>query len=397
MAFRIDSGVIHKSEKTREGFLRFYANFSKVGALRYLKADGTVQVEHVTADELFRDDSLETASLQPITLKHPEGGLVTPENSREYQRGLTGDRIIKNYPYATIVGVATDRETIDAIESGTNQISAGYTCKVRQRSDGTYEQYDRVYNHIAVVPVGRAGADVCIHLDSEDDIAVQIDEGMTEATNIESTLIDRKDSTPMAIVTLGNRTYSIEGNDASLLADAIADTLTTHTSALSSAQTQATEATQRADSAEGKLAAVTAEKEQLAAKLSEAESSRMDADQVSTEVNARLDAWGKVLPVLRADKADFQPDYSLPVAEIQKLAIAAKLPHLKLDGKSVEFINGVWETIEPSLSQVERKDSSQDLLELVQESQRSDSAAMGKSKGTNQITARRKERSKKLA
>lgn len=367
MVFRLDSGIIHKAEKTPEGFLRFYANFSKVGELRYLKNDGSIQIEHLTEEELFRDDSLQTLVLQPVTMPHPEVGLVTPENSRQYQRGLTGDRIIKNYPYATIIGVATDRETIDAIESGTNQISAGYTCKIRERTDGTFEQYDRVYNHIAVVPAGRAGSDVRIHLDSEEDFAVQIDEGTSTPTDqVNSPLIDRKDSPKMTIVTLGNRNYNIDGDDAPKLADAVAGLITKHDADLSSAKSATVAEIKRADAAEAKLEVVSAEKTQLTQKLDAAEQTRMDADQISTEVEARLGTWQIVLPLLRQDAADFQPDYKLSVSEIQKLAIAKKFPEIKLDGKSDDAISAMWELTEPALKQVEtRTDSSQDLFELV--------------------------------
>lgn len=374
MVFRLDSGIIHKAEKTPEGFLRFYANFSKVGELRYLKNDGSIQTEHLTEEELFRDDSLQTLVLQPVTLNHPEVGLVTPENSRQYQRGLTGDRIVKNYPYATIIGVATDRETIDAIESGTNQISAGYTCKIRERSDGTFEQYDRVYNHIAVVPTGRAGSDVRIHLDSEEDFAVQISEGIPTPTDqVDLPLIDRKDSPKMTIVTLGNRNYNIDGDDAPKLADAVAtlltehaETLTKHDADLTTAKSATVAETKRADAAEAKLEVVSAEKTQLTQKLDAAEQTRMDADQISTEVEARLGTWQIVLPLLRQDAADFQPDYKLSVSEIQKLAIAKKFPEIKLDGKSDDAISAMWELTEPALKQVEtRTDSSQDLFELV--------------------------------
>jgi hypothetical protein len=387
MAFRLDTGEIYKSETTPEGFLRFYANFSKVGALQYLRADGSIQIEHVTEAELFRDDSLQTAALQPITLLHPEGGRVTADNARQFQRGTTGDRIVKNYPYATIVGVVTDRETIDAIQSGTNQISAGYTCKLRQRTDGSFEQYDRVYNHHAVVPLGRAGADVRIHIDAEDDFAIQI--AATESEGIKESNSDQRREV-MTIVNLNNRVYNIDGADAPLLADAIAILATQ----ADTSKTEVTTQTKRADAAEAKLEIAVAEKSQLTQKLDAAESTRLDADQVAVEAAARMQTWEVVLPLLRVDAADYKADYSLPVAGIRKLAIAKKYPEIKLDSKSPEQIEAMWELCEPDLKSAAetRTDSSADLLGLVKITQRQDAGNAGTK--VNPIAQRRKDKSK---
>lgn len=170
----------------------------------------------------------------------------------------------------------------------------------------------------------------------------------------------------MTIVTLGNRNYNIDGDDAPKLADAVAGLITKHDADLSSAKSATVAETKRADAAEAKLEVVSAEKTQLTQKLDAAEQTRMDADQISTEVEARLGTWQIVLPLLRQDAADFQPDYKLSVSEIQKLAIAKKFPEIKLDGKSDDAISAMWELTEPALKQVEtRTDSSQDLFELV--------------------------------
>ncbi len=378
MVFHVDRGTIFKHERTPEGFLRVHMRIARVGELKYRNADGTERIEVVSPEVLFAKDSTDSFKMKPITLGHPPER-VTAENARQYERGMTGHAITIDNDFLGIVGTVTDKETIDAIERGdASEVSCGYDAPIRLRPDGKYDQLSRYGNHVAAVYRGRAGSEVRFGMDSADEpIEVWVqdaDEGTSTPTDqVDLPLIDRKDSPKMTIVTLSNRNYNIDGDDAPKLADAVAtlltehaETLTKHDADLSSAKSATVAETKRADAAEAKLEVVSAEKTQLTQKLDAAEQTRMDADQISTEVEARLGTWQIVLPLLRQDAADFQPDYKLSVSEIQKLAIAKKFPEIKLDGKSDDAISAMWELTEPALKQVEtRTDSSQDLFELV--------------------------------
>lgn len=160
VAYRSDTGRIIKYEDTDDGFLRLAMRFRKLGDLRYLQLDGTERVEQVTADELYNRKSLRTASLKPITYNHPEGGMVTPENARSLQRGMTGTTIIRDDPYAVIIGAVFDAEMIDAIKSRElPDVSSGYWSKTINQ-DGKWLQSEVRYNHFAGCKYGRAGPDV---------------------------------------------------------------------------------------------------------------------------------------------------------------------------------------------------------------------------------------------
>lgn len=160
MAYRSDTGRIAKYEDTDDGFLRCFFRFRKLGNLEYLNLDGSKRVEVVTEDELYKRKSLRTASLKPVTYNHPSGGMVTPQNARELQRGMTGSTIIRDDPYAVIVGVVTDAEMIDAIKSRElPDVSSGYWSKTVNQ-DGAWLQTDVRYNHFAGCKYGRAGPDV---------------------------------------------------------------------------------------------------------------------------------------------------------------------------------------------------------------------------------------------
>lgn len=165
--YRIDAvGEIQEFRETREGFLDLHLSFSRVGPLVYQRADGALETEYVTEEELFNEESLATATGKPVTFLHPPDGMVTKDNFRHYARGSTGTKIIRNDPFAVIIGTIHDSELIEVVKSGrAKQISAGYTTNVVKGDDGKLYQTSRCYNHFSVVPEGRAGSEVRVHYD----------------------------------------------------------------------------------------------------------------------------------------------------------------------------------------------------------------------------------------
>ena len=163
--YRIDSiGEIQEFRETAEGFLDVHMSFSRVGPLVYQRRDGTLETEHLTQEQLFNEQSLSTLTGKPITLGHPIEGMVNKENVRRHTRGTTGTRIIKDTPFAVIVGTIHDAELIEIVKSGkAKEISAGYSCNVVKGDDGKLYQQNRTYNHLAIVEAGRAGPEVRVY------------------------------------------------------------------------------------------------------------------------------------------------------------------------------------------------------------------------------------------
>jgi hypothetical protein len=368
MVFHVDRGTIFKHERTPEGFLRVHMRIARVGELTYRNADGSERVEVVSPEVLFDKDSTDSFKMKPITLGHPPVK-VTSENARQYERGMTGHAITIDGDFLGIVGTVTDKEAIDAIERGdASEVSCGYDAEIALRSDGKYDQLNRSGNHVAAVNRGRAGSEVRFGLDAADSADVWVqnsDEGTTEQINQPvKTPTPTPEPKPMRQITIGGEVFSIDNDK---LADSVLKLQTDSADSVA----KVTDLQSKLDAAEGKATGLEAQVTTLTTKLDAAEQTRMDADQVSTTVSERLDAWAVVLPVLRADKADYQPDYKLPVADIRKLAIALKLPNVKLDGKSDEYVNAVWDTIAPQLQATEtRADSSDPLHELVRTAQK---------------------------
>lgn len=177
---RYDRSPIGKLTGAPDGSLRGDAVITRAGVFHYQGPSGETVREFRSPQEVFKADSLESASMIPVTVEHPQEGRVTPSNMQRLAVGWTGESVRQDG--STIVApvriVAEDG--IKAIEGGKRQLSLGYRCEV-VKEDGCYEgeRYDSVqknivYNHLAVVDAARAGAVASVRLDASD--AVQITE-----------------------------------------------------------------------------------------------------------------------------------------------------------------------------------------------------------------------------
>jgi hypothetical protein len=161
-----DRGDVLKHETTPEGFLNCYMRVAKVGDLKYQNADGSTRTEYVSPETLFNRDSVMTLKGKPITLEHPPQ-LLNSSTAVKYSKGSTGQIVVPEASFLGIVASIHDKPTIDAIRSGkAKEVSCGYTCDLKERKDGKFEQVNRRYNHVAVTQKGRAGNSVAVHMDS---------------------------------------------------------------------------------------------------------------------------------------------------------------------------------------------------------------------------------------
>ena len=280
MAYRVDvSGQVRSVTRTPQGGVLVEAAVRKVGVLCYPRADGTVQRELVLPDEM--GSGLRNA---PVTHRHPPGA-VTSKNYKQYSVGhVDGDgRLEDGHQVATLAIQADDALT--AISAGTREVSAGYTCDLDE-TPGVWEgqAYDAVqrnvrFNHVALVPRGRAGSSVCLRLDSNGDTVVS--DSIAEETGM-----DPKDI-------------------AKLQADLIA-------------------ANARADKAEAQRDAATAR--------ADAATARADAAELASVVATANKILGK----------DFRAD-GLTAAQIKIKIAAKANPTLRLDGQSEAYVTALYD------------------------------------------------------
>ncbi|MEM9214067.1 MAG: DUF2213 domain-containing protein [Cyanobacteria bacterium P01_F01_bin.150] len=320
MAHRLDNGRINNWQKLDDGRLRVMASVSRVGDLEYRLPNGERQIESLTAEELFNADSLDTAATAPVTLTHPPE-FVTPKTWKKYNVGATGSQVFakQDEGLVDIVFVVGDEEAIKAVEEdGIREVSAGYTTELKADGEKIY-QTNRRYNHFALVPKGRAGETVALHMDSCEELAVQI-------TNVDSDIHEKNEMKKYNGHEVSDAVYDMLKDMAEQLDMAKKD-MGKKDATIDSLKTDASDAQSYRDkyaAAQAKVDSLEAENATLRSDLD----GKMDASEVAKEIESRQTAWSAALPFLGSEaKLDASDD----VLAIQLKAIKAVNPETKLD------------------------------------------------------------------
>lgn len=151
---RTDQGMITAVRESEDGFLDVYATFLAEGELEYWH-DGEKQVEYLPWEFITHADSLQTATLKPITLMHPDtpDALITADQWGKYSRGMTGSKIYLDYPFAVIVCGVGDSELASKIKNG--DVKTVSSCRRTQmlKNDSTGQMIQGPWraNHLAFI------------------------------------------------------------------------------------------------------------------------------------------------------------------------------------------------------------------------------------------------------
>jgi len=157
------------------GFLVLKGRPTKAGVFIYKDRDGNSIRELRHPDEVFKTDSMDSLALKPFTLNHPGGLIVTPENTQMNSHGTTGENITRTDDDCLECTISVQsKDAISQIQDkGFIELSAGYRCDILKEK-GVFngrvfdqKQVRIVYNHVALVPKGRAGSQCRIRLDSD--------------------------------------------------------------------------------------------------------------------------------------------------------------------------------------------------------------------------------------
>ena len=178
--------VTFAATKTAEGFIRDTPIVGRTGILLYRNADGTERREYRPPEEAFKADSLASLMGKPITIGHK--AFVTAGNAAQVApvgSVLSAGRQDGNNIVADIV--------VYNLDTASRELSCGYTLTLDETPGTTPEgeHYDAiqrniVYNHLAIVPQGRAGV-ARLNMDGEqviDDEEQKEDNKMAEMTKI---------------------------------------------------------------------------------------------------------------------------------------------------------------------------------------------------------------------
>ena len=153
-----------QATKTPEGFIQDSPVIGRVGILEYRQPDGSIRREFRPPEEAFHADSLATLKGKPVTVGHP--GLVRADNVKTVQpigTVLTEGRQDGEFIRADVV--------IYNLDTNGRELSCGYSLDTEETpGEWNGQPYQAIqrnirYNHVAVVPKGRAGPTARLNMD----------------------------------------------------------------------------------------------------------------------------------------------------------------------------------------------------------------------------------------
>lgn len=333
------------AEKTAEGFLIARAPVTSVGVFTYRNADGTPRYELRLPEEVFAEESLASLKMKPLTLLHPDQA-VTPQNYDELAVGSVGSEVDTD-SYRVYMSLAvTKADAIAAVDNGSaRSLSCGYTCDIEWTS-GTWMgvHYDCIqrnirYNHVALVPVARAGDGNAIRMDGFGELAFKdYKQTNEEEMNLKTIHLDGADfqAEPQVIAALDKAQNRADAAEKEL------EQLRTDSKAAS-------------EKAAAEKAAVEAERDTFKERLDAMEKEM--PSKISAAVKDRLDIVGK------ATAAGVEVRDDMAEMDIKKAVILKQFPSAQLDGKDESYVNARFdcacELIKADAENKSRKDAAE--------------------------------------
>lgn len=280
--------------KTDEGFITDSPIIGRTGILVYTNADGSTRREYRPPEEAFNTDSLASIRGKPITLGHH--GLVTNATYKESK------------PIGTVLSSGKqDGDNIRAdvviyeLDTADRELSCGYQTEIEETSGVTPqgEHYDAIqrniiYNHLAIVPHGRAG-NARLNMDGEQILDMEVKS--------------------MSKIKLDGIEYDVPAEVEV---------------AINGMTEKADEQKKAFDELSAKFDSAQAEIEKLKA----------DAEKTEADFRAKFDEMVKTTIELRtiAQKHGIEKADEMSNDEIKKAVVMKVHPKLSLDGKSAEYI-----------------------------------------------------------
>ena len=309
--------VAFKATKTAEGFIRDTPIVGRTGILVYRNADGTERREYRPPEEAFKADSLASLMGKPITIGHK--AFVTAGNAAQVApvgSVLSAGRQDGNNIVADIV--------IYNLDTDSRELSCGYTLDLDEKPGTTpdgqhYDAIQRniVYNHLAIVPQGRAGV-ARLNMDGEQVLEEEQEEDkkMAEMTKVRLDSGIEYDCAPEVKVEIEKM------------------------------RKDSAEAKKEFDKLQAKFDALDAELKK------EQEGRKADAEKAKANFDEAIKARVELLKVAEAHKvvnADSMTDTEIKTAVIK----AVRGDAINLEGKSADYIEAAYDMAKADVKQHE--------------------------------------------
>jgi len=308
--------------KTPEGFIRDAPVIGRTGILIYQNADGTIKREYRPPEEAFNKDSLASIMGKPITIAHKDF--------------VTADNAAKIAPVGTVLTEGRKDEgniradvVIYHLDTDARELSCGYTLTLDETPGTTPEgeAYDAIqrnirYNHLAIVPRGRAGRVARLNMDGDE--IMDFDEGKDDLT-----MSDKQ----MSKIRLDSGLEYDAAPEVGVYVESLKkDIYKLH----KDAETAKADAKKDIDKLQAKCDALDAE---LA---KEKDARKKDAEEAKKNFDAAVKARVTLLDVAKThkiEKADSLTDKEIKIAVIK----AVRGDKLNLDDKSDEYIEAAFD------------------------------------------------------
>jgi hypothetical protein len=169
-----DKAHVGGTKQTQDGYLVAMSRVARTGIQDYLASElGGVGNDVVRVyrpdDEVFSKDAMSSLTHAPVTVNHPSES-VNKDNWRDLAVGEVGEGVMRDGEWLAVPLIVKDARGIEAAGSTHKEISMGYTAELKDAPEGA--DYDKVmtnirFNHLALVPKGRAGSEARIGDDAE--------------------------------------------------------------------------------------------------------------------------------------------------------------------------------------------------------------------------------------
>ena len=299
------------------------APVTSIGVFSYRNPDGSERRELRLPEEVFAEESLASLKMKPLTLLHPDEK-VTPENVGNLSVGSVGSDVTSDSYRVYVSLTATKKDAIDSVENGSaRSLSCGYDCDIEWTS-GTWMgmKYDCIqrnirYNHVALVPVPRAGDGNAIRMDSAGTPTLPDMNKHENNTNQEDKMdkihLDGADyqAEPQVIAAYNKAVDRADGLEKKL-------------------EKARTDAKEQLDKLTAAKSTVEAERDSIKERLDAMENEM--PGKIEKAIKDRLELVGKASAAgveVKADMAD---------ADIKKAVISKVFPSANLDGKDDAYI-----------------------------------------------------------
>ena len=352
---RLDAIKNDRYQVTPEGFLTCDANVTRAGVFDYTDERGQTIRELRSPEEVFSPESLASLSLIPVTFQHPEERRVTVDNNRRLNVGITGENVTHDEEFVSVAVKIMDKAVVAYVLERHDQgkdveLSCGYDAELlpisgEHPSEGHYDavQKNIRYNHLSIVPRGRAGHNVKLKLDTQPEEKTMI-KFIRKALKIDGFHMD-----------------AIEAEvpeQAQGILDRLSAKLDEAVEVIRERASKIVELTKKADEDQAKIDTLTEEVEKLKADNAVLSDPAGETIQKIISDRKALEETAAKVDV----KCDGLSDKEVKVAVIQKQS-----PEFKADDRSDDYINARFDSVVELLDAAEQENGAAGLARVIKD------------------------------